>query len=196
MFSPFASTGLLSPASHSSSRSSTASVLPANDNTFSIDPDHPCPLCSVCARSFRGRILKCSDCHDDLIICEECCLRSHEWLPLHRPEEWHITSWRTICLTDIGFVYQLGHDRSPCPCPTLQPISMQVLDVSGLHRIQCRFCGCDGAGSELNQLLWNQWYPAASVHGGGRTCATFKTLDMFWHLYVAESKAAIVYPTI
>ncbi|KAJ7236957.1 hypothetical protein C8J57DRAFT_946040, partial [Mycena rebaudengoi] len=121
--------------------------------------------------------IRCTECADS-IQCVACCVNYHEWRPLHRVKEWCEGDWHPTTLADMGLIFQLGHSRTRCPhpCPKLRTIS--VIDVVAVHEVRYRFCGCDGAGNMLNQLLWNQWYPVPrSMREEPILCATFSVLD-------------------
>jgi hypothetical protein len=58
---------------------------------------------------------------------------------------------------------------------------MVVIDVTGVHRLTCQYCGCEKSErvvqGHLGQLLGNGWYPATTVDPG--TCATLQSLEAF-----------------
>jgi hypothetical protein len=90
----------------------------------------------------------------------------------------------SLTLDDLGLVYQLGHQGSPCQHPDLLIRWMVLMDTTGIHRIQYRYCKCSRSATSdnLRQLLCNAWFPATQTDP--TTCATFKVLDLFWLLAV------------
>jgi hypothetical protein len=58
---------------------------------------------------------------------------------------------------------------------------MVVIDVTGVHRLAFRYCGCEkserAVQGHLGQLLGNAWYPATTVDP--ETCATLQALETF-----------------
>ncbi|KAJ7229596.1 hypothetical protein C8J57DRAFT_1251782 [Mycena rebaudengoi] len=94
-------------------------------------------------------------------------------------QEWRGRFWKTTTLRDLGLVYQIGHEGRPCRTPTEQQRHMVVMDVSGIHRVCYRYCGCEQSYTvnNLRQLLRTAWYPATLMNP--ETCITFNVLDLF-----------------
>ncbi|KAF7332725.1 CxC2 domain-containing protein [Mycena kentingensis (nom. inval.)] len=103
-------------------------------------------------------------------------------------QEWTGDNWTEAALhklhigddstRSLGFEYQLGHHGKECVRPgPLQ--TMVVIDVSGVHTLQIRFCGCEKSlrQDRVAQLMGNTWYPATTIDPA--TCATYAALDQF-----------------
>ncbi|KAJ7431409.1 hypothetical protein B0H11DRAFT_2262044 [Mycena galericulata] len=92
-------------------------------------------------------LFRCSEqnCMDDLPACGPCTLIAHQQHPRHDVEEWtEKRYWKRRILTEIGYVYQRGHDGLACPCPSAAVEEQLVLTRSGTHTILCRDCECEG----------------------------------------------------
>ncbi|KAJ7024364.1 hypothetical protein C8F04DRAFT_969055 [Mycena alexandri] len=140
-----------------------------------------CALCEKLLRPLGGtteRMFRCSDC-GEFIQCLECCLSHHRMSPLHFLEEWQGEFWRKTTLGALGFVYHVGHGGKPCPSPAVGQHTMVVVDLSGIHTVTYRYCGCSRSRqtTNLGLLMRNGWYPATLTDPS--TCATFRVLDMF-----------------
>ncbi|TCD59870.1 hypothetical protein EIP91_011272 [Steccherinum ochraceum] len=132
---------------------------------------------------------RCSSCATGLHWCEACLVQSHSINPLHRIEMWSGESHRKTWLSDIGLVYQLGHGGAECPCPDPVPSLLTVVDITGIHRLQVRYCAClanDPAADHRGvlhhrvQILRARWYPATTDRP--QTAFTFRVLDLFLEL--------------
>src|ERR1700741_3181116 len=85
-------------------------------------------------------------------------------------------------------VLQLGHNGSPCPSPGALQTNFTVVDVSGIHQINLRYCECHhvvGGSRSHIQLLRARWYPSTVVYP--RNAFTFDLLDTF-HLLTLQGK--------
>jgi hypothetical protein len=70
-------------------------------------------MCQSCLSApFEWR---CTDCFPALVLCKDCCRRSHQRLPFHRIQKWtgkyFIPSW----LREVGVGLSLGHSGDLCP---------------------------------------------------------------------------------
>ncbi|KAJ7694247.1 hypothetical protein B0H17DRAFT_1159285 [Mycena rosella] len=136
--------------------------------------------CSCCATVFprTARRFCCTEC-GVFVQCMACALERHQLSPFHRVAEWKGSYWARISLQKIGSVYQLGHGGHPCPRPVPVAHTMVVMDMSGMHTVCYRFCGCDESDrtGPLEQFLHNGWYPATTVDPA--TCVSFAALDLY-----------------
>jgi hypothetical protein len=85
-------------------------------------------------------------------------------------------------------VLQLGHNGSPCPSPGALQTNFTVVDVSGIHQINLRYCECHhvvGGSRSHIQLLRARWYPSTVAYP--RNAFTFDLLDTF-HLITLQGK--------
>lgn len=86
-------------------------------------------------------------------------------------------------LADAGLIVQLGHDGQACPKPLIHQRSLTVIDISGIHTIKYRLCGCLLQNSDLVvQLMRVQWFPATALRP--RTAVTLRTLRLFHALTI------------
>ncbi|KAJ7020488.1 hypothetical protein C8F04DRAFT_1214081 [Mycena alexandri] len=138
------------------------------------------PKCPCCKTPWaRGaRRFRCKDC-GEFVQCWKCVVDGHECDPLHRVQEWNGTYWVKTTLNKLGCVYQLGHGGQTCSRPAPAIREMVVMDVSGVHTVKYRWCGCGACddANNLQQLLRTGWYPATTVDPA--TCATFDALELF-----------------
>ncbi|KAH9016576.1 hypothetical protein EDB84DRAFT_1276856 [Lactarius hengduanensis] len=70
-------------------------------------------MCQSCMSApFEWR---CTDCFPTLVLCKECCRKSHQRLPFHRVQRWtgkyFISSW----MWEVGISLRLGHSGDLCP---------------------------------------------------------------------------------
>ncbi|KAH9167425.1 hypothetical protein EDB89DRAFT_1910024 [Lactarius sanguifluus] len=58
---------------------------------------------------------RCTDCFPTLVLCKECCQKSHQRLPFHRVQRWtgkyFVLSW----MREVGISLCLGHSGDLCP---------------------------------------------------------------------------------
>ena len=69
--------------------------------------------CQSCkSAQFKWR---CLDCFLALVLCKECCRKSHRWLPFHRVQKWSENHFMPSWLQEVGVCLQFGHSGDPCP---------------------------------------------------------------------------------
>lgn len=86
-------------------------------------------------------------------------------------------------LADAGLVVQLGHDGHACPKPKVYQRHLTIIDISGIHKIKYRLCGCEYQKSDLIvQFMRTQWFPATAIRP--RTVVTLRTLRLFHALTI------------
>ncbi|KAJ6452140.1 hypothetical protein C8R47DRAFT_1204389 [Mycena vitilis] len=150
------------------------------------DHDGPNLGCALCHKKYQAgvagpdavRVFKCRQC-GEYLQCKTCCLDNHARTPLHVIQEWNGDFWVDISLRELGLVYQLGHGGMPCRFPDVRLLTMTVIDLPRIHRVQYRYCNCKKSdhATNIQQLLRNGWYPATITNPA--TCATFTTLETF-----------------
>ncbi|KAF7372731.1 CxC2 domain-containing protein [Mycena sanguinolenta] len=84
-------------------------------------------------------------------------------LPYTPGAEWNGSFWIDVTLLDLGLVYQLGHGGMPCPYPDPRLLTMTVMDLPLIHRVN-NACEINGTPATVTD-------PS--------TCATFTTLETF-----------------
>ncbi|KAJ6457197.1 hypothetical protein C8R47DRAFT_995822 [Mycena vitilis] len=146
------------------------------------------PACSCCKATYGPgvRIFRCDQC-GDYLQCGTCVLSRHAQNPLHCLKEWTGVHWIEAALCGpeekrgLGLVYRVGHHGFPCEWPAAGERSMVVIDVTGIHTLKYRFCGCDKSrrvvSGTLGQLIGKGWYPATTIDP--TTCATIQVLELF-----------------
>ncbi|KAJ7767527.1 hypothetical protein DFH07DRAFT_769622 [Mycena maculata] len=81
-------------------------------------------------------------------------------------------------LAELGLVVQLGHPPGYyCPTSTTGHSLFVLIDVSGIHKINVRFCECNSKVLHWQQLMRVQWWPATVRDP--QTCATFAVVRLF-----------------
>ncbi|KAJ7893229.1 hypothetical protein B0H13DRAFT_2339819 [Mycena leptocephala] len=101
----------------------------------------PPKACTWCLRDGDLRLFRCWQCYSGMPACEKCILIAHGEEPLHWPEEWAGHYWKRITLTELGFVYQQGHEGLECPNPT-EPALRAINTAQGRKEIWVRQCLC------------------------------------------------------
>lgn len=91
----------------------------------------------------------------------------------------------------LGLVIQLGH-RSPSSCPCPGPIHKDfvIVDLSGIHTIDVRFCAChntSGGSASYVQLLRFCCFPSTITKP--QSAFTFDVLNTF-HLLTLQGKVS------
>ncbi|KAK7008474.1 hypothetical protein R3P38DRAFT_2551217 [Favolaschia claudopus] len=130
---------------------------------------------------------RCVDqaCFGEQLYCSECIVEMHKLHPTHFVEKWNGTHFvrRRTWLQELGLVIQLGHPPGVvCPYGESAAHDFVLYDLSGVHELSVRFCGCrSGEDNERTerrvQLLRACWWPA-TVHLPN-TCVTFGALRLF-----------------
>ncbi|KAK7442561.1 hypothetical protein VKT23_016159 [Stygiomarasmius scandens] len=134
--------------------------------------------CFGCSSPLTSRY-RCNDCQDSRLWCEQCMVETHAYLPFHKIKQWNGTHFQPTSLHKLGHFLPLGHlTGQRCPCIDLAPVkTLTVLDTSGLHTLNVKYCGCGQVEGEYRQLLRARLYPA--THKTPRTVATFRLLEHF-----------------
>jgi hypothetical protein len=60
-------------------------------------------------------LLRCTDCFLSSVMCRECCLEAHRYLPFHRIQSWNGTYFKSSSLYAQGHIIYVGHGGQPCP---------------------------------------------------------------------------------
>lgn len=135
-----------------------------------------CVTCGDSAADFR-----CSDCFGPHWWCRGCLLKSHIWQPFHRPQRWKDGSFEKVSLYDLGAVLNLGQScLGGCCSEDGNPFgdrTMTVIHLNGVFTISIRFCRCQGAAPDHEQLFSNSLF--ASTFDRPETAFTFQLLDYF-----------------
>ncbi|KAH8830080.1 hypothetical protein DL96DRAFT_1706915 [Flagelloscypha sp. PMI_526] len=146
-----------------------------------MSPDRTCTTCNTATECF----ILCDDCSGGL-ECVDCSLQSHRRSPLHSIKEWSGNFWKCTSLSQLGYVFHLGHNGSVCPAhnSSTTPTQMTVLDSNGIHEVLFSWCFCTSPfPNRVEQCLRASFYPSSCDKV--QTCATFCCLDFFCILNVA-----------
>ncbi|KAJ6499626.1 hypothetical protein C8R47DRAFT_1211936 [Mycena vitilis] len=127
------------------------------DTDSSPGPEAHCGHCKTKLKSQSGRFFACVTCSE--FLCHSCCTTDHKRRPLHLLKEWTGVFWERTSLADLGLVYQLGHPGRDCHRPDADVHSMRVLDTTGVHMVNYRFCTCVMARPRSEQILSAGWHP-------------------------------------
>ncbi|KAJ7472822.1 hypothetical protein FB451DRAFT_1035953 [Mycena latifolia] len=140
--------------------------------------------CRHCATGLAE--YRCRDCLGGReLLCQDCLLRWHEQLPLHRIQKWTGSFFTRKTLKKLGHWH--GSERI---CPNLDRAvgdDFVIVDVSGVHEVGLDFCGCGSGGAQTVQLLRANLYPATTSYP--RSATTFNALRRF-HILSFESKCS------
>ncbi|KAJ7483686.1 hypothetical protein B0H11DRAFT_1914569 [Mycena galericulata] len=109
-------------------------------------------------------------CYGVGLFCQECIVGRHS--------EWTGDFFKRRSLQSLGLIVQLGHlPGYGCPSASEAHTNFVLIDVTGVHSIHLRFCGCDGTVQHRQQLMRACWWPATARDP--RTCATFAVVRLF-----------------
>ncbi|KAJ7435889.1 hypothetical protein B0H11DRAFT_1755463 [Mycena galericulata] len=128
-------------------------------------------------------IFRCAQqtCYGAGLFCAKCIVAQHSVLPTHWIQASSLSQWdffKRRSLESLGLVIQLGHPPGyGCPNATDAHINFVLIDVTGIHSIRLRFCGCDSTVLHRQQLMRASWWPATARDP--RTCATIAVVRLF-----------------
>ncbi|KAJ7440834.1 hypothetical protein B0H11DRAFT_2163296 [Mycena galericulata] len=125
-------------------------------------------------------VFRCANqtCFGSVMFCSPCIVERHKVLPTHWIEEWKDNFFHQRHLSDLGLVMQLGHPPGiHCPTSTKGHELFVLIDTTGIHKIQVRFCSCDSRISSWQQLMRARWWPATVLDP--QTAATFAVIKLF-----------------
>ncbi|KAN0121377.1 hypothetical protein V8E52_003273 [Russula decolorans] len=74
--------------------------------------------------------LECSDCFPALVLCKECCRKSHQLLPFHRVQKWTGKYFMPSWLREVGVCLQFGHSGDPCPNQIVRHKAFYALNLT------------------------------------------------------------------
>jgi KDZ transposase family protein len=135
--------------------------------------------CNTCGCSDAG--FRCLDCFGSNWLCQPCLIKCHGQHPFHRPQHWKDGSFENVSLCDLGFILILGHSSSGCYCPDGDNLfgdrKMTLIHTNGIFKHCIRFCRCQGASSEHEQLFGHQLFP--STFDQPETAFTLDVLDYY-----------------
>jgi hypothetical protein len=90
-------------------------------------------MCQSCTSApFEWR---CSDCFPVLVLCKECCRKSHWQLPFHRVQKWTGTYFIQSWLREVGVSLCLGHSGDLCPIQSVHRQPFSILNHSLKHAV-------------------------------------------------------------
>jgi hypothetical protein len=138
--------------------------------------DLSCTACGQFEASFR-----CLDCFGSQWWCESCLVKEHAPHPFHRPQQWKDGSFENVSLCDLGYVITLPHSISGPSCVEDGNLfgdrRITLIHVNGIFEHCIRFCKCQGASPEHEQLFANRLFP--SSFDRPETAFTLDVLDYF-----------------
>lgn len=151
---------------------------------------------------------RCLTCDNTGLLCENCVVKAHRHLPLHRIQVrshasrscrcslrdvlqwWNGRHFTQTPLKDLGLRLQLGHPPGEvCPLPhQAWGDDFVIVDVDAVHTLGVDYCHCGATSkSEVDQLLERRLYPATVENP--KTAATFRVLEVF-EIMQYESKVS------
>lgn len=128
-----------------------------------------CPDCLASRSEKPGAALyRCeSECFVPDLVCQECCVRRHKRLPLHRIQvccllyiaislfiilqKWNGSHFESTSLKSMGLKIVLNHTSNRCDAPTPCHTSLVVLHTNGIHEVSFQYCGCTKAEPSLSR---------------------------------------------
>jgi hypothetical protein len=135
--------------------------------------------CTTCGEV--GALFRCQDCYGPHWWCKRCLLETHRHHPFHRPQQWKDGSFENISLSNLGYVFVLGHSSTHLRCPDEDNMFgdrlMTLIHVNGIFEHCVRFCRCQGALSEHEQLFAH-WLFSTSFDRP-QTAFTLDVLDYY-----------------
>jgi hypothetical protein len=140
--------------------------------------DLTCITCGKLEAQYR-----CLDCYGPHWWCQSCLVNCHTRHPFHRPQHWKDGSFENVALSDLGYVFILGHSSSSSGhcCPDDGNLfgdrSMTVIHVNGVFNLCIRFCRCQGASPEHEQLFGHRLF--SSTFDRPETAFTLDVLDYY-----------------
>ncbi|KAF9017037.1 hypothetical protein BDZ89DRAFT_1045393 [Hymenopellis radicata] len=142
-----------------------------------IDPD--ATSMDVDGQVYVDELYRCTSC-EEFLECSSCSLARHKQSPMHSIRVWRNFTWECTSLTEMGLVFQLGHQGAACRVPDAAERRMTVLHLNGVHTVAFRYCGCAVSDREHHwqQLMRCGWYPASTP----ATCATTELLSLLQEL--------------
>ncbi|KAI5984696.1 hypothetical protein F5J12DRAFT_907939 [Pisolithus orientalis] len=96
---------------------------------------------------------KVANCHGVTLLCQTCCLATHQHLLLHKIKKWNGKFFDHVTLKQLGLIVQLGHEDMFCYCLEHGHLDFIIVDVNSIHPINVNFCGCEQSMSHCQQLL-------------------------------------------
>jgi hypothetical protein len=75
---------------------------------------------------------RCSDCFPTLVLCKECCRKSHQKLPFHRVQKWTGEFFMPSWLREVGVCLRFGHFGDLCPSQSVRHLRHQAFHTLGL----------------------------------------------------------------
>jgi hypothetical protein len=121
------------------------------------------------------------DCYGPVWFCRGCLLKSHRHHPFHRPQEFKDRSFEKISLSDLGYIFILGHSSSVGCCPENKNFAADrrvvLVHINGVFEHFIRFCKCLGSLSEHEQLFKHRLFP--STFNRPETAFTMDVLDYY-----------------
>jgi hypothetical protein len=135
--------------------------------------------CSACGHA--GGFFRCLDCYGSHWWCQSCLIKQHIQHPFHRPQQWKDGSFENVSLCELGYVFKLGHSSSGLACPEDDDLfgdrRMTLIHINGVFEHCIRFCRCQGAISEHEQLFDQRLFP--SSFDRPQTAFTLDVLDHY-----------------
>ncbi|RDX40145.1 hypothetical protein OH76DRAFT_1423890 [Lentinus brumalis] len=100
----------------------------------------------------------------------------------NKAAEWTGKTYVRASLRDQGLVVQLGHNGSECPNPSQKTRRLVVVDITGIHEVDVRFCECMCPNTRKYEREWVQvfrrgWFPATTHKPA--TAFTLRLLEAF-----------------
>ena len=116
--------------------------------------------------------------------CSSCAIKAHICHLFHRLQKWKGDFYDAISFQHLGFILNLGHDRSPCPLNSISSSDFTsdqftVVNLAGISIHTIKWCKCNGDFIEDRhlQLLWDRLFPSTITKP--QSAFTFNILNEF-----------------
>ncbi|KIJ32286.1 hypothetical protein M422DRAFT_265964 [Sphaerobolus stellatus SS14] len=98
---------------------------------------------------------ECLDCHFPGLLCVDCLIKKHQFMPCHRPRKWTGEFFQLSSLSQLGAIFALGHKGAVCPHVYSEqgPQNLTFVDINGIHEVKVGWCRCAGAPTTAQQLF-------------------------------------------
>lgn len=149
----------------------------------------------LCACTKGPALFRCEQCFQNAPSCAECLVTSHHHHPFHHIQKWNDTHFVRTTLGTLGHIIILGHDCEKCPnsLQNSEGRPFTIVDASGIHKINIKFCHCHGDPDEALQLTSAGLFPATMQQP--ETAFTFEVLKEYQAHTLASKKSGFNYFT-
>ncbi|KIJ16193.1 hypothetical protein PAXINDRAFT_52606, partial [Paxillus involutus ATCC 200175] len=131
--------------------------------------------------------VRCPDCLQSPVTCEQCFIRLHKHSPSHWAERWNGQHFEQVDISKLRHVITLGHCGNTCKNIDYKNSTIEfiLVEVNGIHSTCLAFCACIGTADRVDQLMSSGIFPATVDHP--KLGFTFNLLKDY-HIHTLTSK--------